>query len=475
MEEFNINEITRDNLSKEIFEEIVCDDNLWNDTKFNQWKIELLWWLVEYKNIKNIDAKYIEMTLKRLEKNEIPDYFRLVSKIKLIYNKYTEGSYGVKNNYALKSESDEINGLLFNDMVVRRCDNITANKNIIGEIKTGCIEINATSSGIYKVWFGTTRLPIDESDLNKGFKNERGNGDVHYGKCNVFIPKSHRFGETGRSWFERWIKFDFENDNLKLKSIIPCRSESDFWSDLKNELSENEGDALVFLHGYNNSFEDSAIRAAQIGFDLKVSGVTAFFSWPSKSDVSGYPDDVASIEASEEAITNFLLDFTKKSGATKVHLIAHSMGNRGLVRALNNIQHKLEKDSKVPFGQIILAAPDLDVQLFKNLAYLYPKLSERTTLYTSPKDKAVALSKWLHDYPRVGIVPPITIVKDIDTIKVEIEGFSLFELGHGYFAEAESILHDIFDLLRHNSKPSDRQRLSQQQTEIGDVYWLMKS
>ena len=44
--------------------------------------------------------------------------------------------------------------------------------------------------------------------------------------------------------------------------------------------SGEEPHALLYLHGYNTSFEEAAIRAAQIGFDLKVPGATAFFSWP---------------------------------------------------------------------------------------------------------------------------------------------------------------------------------------------------
>lgn len=327
---------------------------------------------------------------------------------------------------------------------------------------------------LYPVWFGTTRKPLDATDITKGFSNQRDNS-VHYGKCNVFIPESHRFGETGRPWFQRWIKLDFEDDNLQLREIVPCNSADSFWSNLQNEFLENEGDALVFLHGYNTSFEEAAIRAAQIGFDLKVSGATAFFSWASKGKVKSYPADAASIEGSEEAITNFLLDFTQKSGASKVHLLAHSMGNRGLLRALEKIQHKLKENSPIPFGQIILAAPDLDVKLFKDLAYLYPKLSERTTLYASPKDKAVGLSRWLHGYQRVGIVPPITVVDGIDTIKTEIEGFNLFELGHSYFAEAESILHDMFDLLRYNSSPSNRQRPIEAKTESDEIYWTIRN
>jgi hypothetical protein len=34
----------------------------------------------------------------------------------------------------------------------------------------------------------------------------------------------------------------------------------------------------VYIHGYNVSFEEAVIRAAQMGYDLKVEGVTALFS-----------------------------------------------------------------------------------------------------------------------------------------------------------------------------------------------------
>lgn len=352
--------------------------------------------------------------------------------------------------------------------VIRRVDYanvILTEKNLDKEYKNFI-----KNNKIYPVWFGTTRKPLDDSDLSKGFGNNR-DRKVHYGLCGVFIPESHHFGEVGRPWFKRWIKLDFHDDNLKLKTIIPVVNCNDFWSKFKQNFNENNNDVLVFIHGYNTTFEEAAIRSAQIGFDLRVPGATAFFSWASKGNEKDYTRDEASIEGSEKAITEFLSNIVEKSGAAKIHLIAHSMGNRGLLRAFEKIFMDIKINLKIPFGQVILAAPDLDVELFQNVSHIYTKLSERTTIYVSPKDKAVGLSKWFHGFDRVGFTPPVTVANGIDTINVTGE-FDLLDLGHSYFAEAESILHDIYELLRHNTPPSQRQRL-REATDRQGKYWIM--
>ena len=201
----------------------------------------------------------------------------------------------------------------------------------------------------------------------------------------VFVPEAHRFGETGSSFWERLRRFDLRDDRLRLQHVE--RQERDvFFADIQRRMqaardSGEQPHALFFLHGFNVSFEDAAIRAAQIGCDLKVTGATAFFSWPSRGSVAAYPADEASIEASEGAITDFLVDFTANCRASKVHVIAHSMGNRGLLRALQRIAANAETRGKVKFGQIFLAAPDVDRDLFLDLAHLYPTHAERTTLY----------------------------------------------------------------------------------------------
>ena len=169
--------------------------------------------------------------------------------------------------------------------------------------------------------------------------------------------------------------------------------------------------------------------------------------------VTGYPIDEATIEPSESAITDFLVDFTTHCGAENIHVIAHSMGNRGLLRALQRIAANAQMQGKVKFGQVFLAAPDVDRDLFLDLAHLYAEHAERTTLYASAHDKPVHLSAKLHDAPRAGFFVPYTVAAGVDTVAVP--DFDIDLLGHSYFAQAEALLHDIYDLMRHGKPPAN--------------------
>jgi esterase/lipase superfamily enzyme len=314
----------------------------------------------------------------------------------------------------------------------------------------------AADGTVYPVWFGTNRKPDGEG----GFGHERHDRTTR-GRAEVLIPEAHRFGETGSPFWKRLLRFDLRDDQLRLQQVT-TQERSAWLAELQQALRDarESGDtphALLYLHGFNVTFEDAAIRAAQIGFDLKVPGVTAFFSWPSRGSVAAYPADEASIEASEQAITDFLVDFAANCGAEKVHVIAHSMGNRGLLRALQRIAANAETWGRVGFGQIFVAAPDVDRDLFLDLARLYPEHGERTTLYASDGDLAVHLSAKLHDAPRAGYYTPYTVTAGVDTVAVP--DFDIDLLGHSYFAQAEALLHDIFDLMRHNQPPAQRQRI----------------
>jgi pimeloyl-ACP methyl ester carboxylesterase len=217
----------------------------------------------------------------------------------------------------------------------------------------------------YMVWYGTNRRRYDASDLTKGYSAKR-DSKVHYGSCRVYIPEAHKIGSLGSRWWKRVITRS--DDRLKLRKIKETDSTS-FWHQIAfrlSRLSVAERHAVIFVHGYNVSFHDAALRAAQIGFDLSVKGTMAFFSWPSQGSLGGYMADSATIEASEQDITDFMTDFVTHSGAEAVHVIAHSMGNRGVLRAVNRIAQQAQQRSGVPFGQVILAAADVDSDNFSS-------------------------------------------------------------------------------------------------------------
>lgn len=194
----------------------------------------------------------------------------------------------------------------------------------------------------------------------------------------------------------------------------------------------------------------------------------AFFSWPSHGRPIGYLADEATIEASENQITAFLEDFVGKAGARRVHLIAHSMGNRGLLRAVNRIASSAVARSGKPFGQIILAAPDVDRRTFKMLHEAYAAVAERTTLYVSGTDHAVRSSRGLHAMDRVGLTPPVTVLPNIDTISVTKVDLSF--LGHGYVAGCRPVLTDMHQVLVSDIEPARRAGLSALSTPDGG-YW----
>jgi esterase/lipase superfamily enzyme len=150
------------------------------------------------------------------------------------------------------------------------------------------------------------------------------------------------------------------------------------------------------------------------------------------------------------------------------------MGNRGLLRAMQRIVARVEaKSLSVRFGQVILAAPDVDRELFGDLHSALLGVGARTTLYVSQKDLAVELSSWIHDFDRVGFAPPVTVVDGIDTVNVT--GIDLSLLGHGYVAEAREVLTDMKQLVEYSAPPEKRAGLMVEQTPQGKRYWQIRS
>jgi esterase/lipase superfamily enzyme len=311
------------------------------------------------------------------------------------------------------------------------------------------------SGTCYPVWFGTNRKPLDRNNPSAGFGSEP-DERLHFGKRIVRIPLSHRPGELGSPLWQRLLTG--VDDRLTVDPAMVL-SEDAFVRDVRSflgALDPRDRNVLVYIHGFNTSFDEAAKRAAQLGFDLKVPGITAFYSWPSLANITAYSGDLSRIEASEQFLADFLVRTTTLVERGKVHLIAHSMGNRGLLAAMHRATTQAALRTGVRFGQIFLAAPDVDARSFAQLASVYPLAAEHTTLYVADQDKALLALEWATAEARAGGAPPVLVLPGIDTVRVR--GWSLFRLGHSYVAEDASVLRDIRTVL-HWQEPPERRRV----------------
>lgn len=246
----------------------------------------------------------------------------------------------------------------------------------------------------------------------------------------------------------------------------------EFVTTLRDSLaSADRRDALLFVHGYNVSFTDAARRAAQIAVDLKFPGRTLLYSWALLAIRTSTPSTRLRIEWSAPHFQQFLRLALPESGASAVRVIAHSMGNRALVRALERFDTAILPPNAAGLRQVVFAAPDVDRDVFRQIATAFRQRAERLTLYASSSDIALTASKLVHGYSRAGdAADALVIVDGIDTIDASLADTSLIGLRHSYFGTKRSVLNDIFALIHHGHGPAHRFDLEAAHSPRG-AYW----
>jgi esterase/lipase superfamily enzyme len=327
---------------------------------------------------------------------------------------------------------------------------------------------------VVRIFYATDRKVSGKPDPAAYYAGTRGNGDLDLGICDVSLPRDHRMAKLEAPSIWNFEFRDTPGKHMVLLKVQPQPVEA-FFTELSGRVqSSQRKEAFVFVHGYNESFEKAARRTAQLAYDLGFEGAPILYSWPSRGSWVDYPADEATIEWTIPHLKEFLTTVAIKSQAQRVHLIAHSMGNRALAAALKEIADNQQGPRSVPlFKEIVLAAPDIDAEVFTQLAQDIQKAGERITLYASSKDEALVASQKFHGgFPRAGESGrAIVAVSGMDTIDASAVDTGL--LGHSYYLGKQSILSDLFNLLRDGNPPEARVGLKPVE-ESGKRYWIFK-
>ena len=319
------------------------------------------------------------------------------------------------------------------------------------------------------VFYATDRLQLPKLTGGVQYSRQRSlMGSIHYGKCEVSIPASHKVGKLETPSI---LRLEFRPDPKKHIVLTKTNSleEEEFFVQAKASVSRSTTrDAFIFIHGYNVSFEDAARRTGQMAYDLDFVGAPVFYSWPSNGKVADYPKDETNITWSTPHFQRFLKLMSERSGAGRIHIIAHSMGNRAVCDALKALSYDI--NAQLKFNHLVLAAPDIDAETFQELAATLQRLTGRITLYQSSKDKALSASKGIHGNPRAG--EPLLVIPGLDTI--DASQIDTDFLGHSYFSSNWPLLSDIHAILFDDKPPAGRFGLMAMEHKDGRYYAFRK-
>lgn len=237
--------------------------------------------------------------------------------------------------------------------------------------------------------------------------------------------------------------------------------------------------ALLFVHGYNNTFEHALRRAAQLARDLNFDGPVLVFAWPSQGSFLHYGTDKDAAKASITALAG-LLDGVMRAmdGEARLHVIAHSMGNRVLLPALTQTDVAL----KGMLGEVILASPAIDIAAFHAaLGTLVGREQGRYTLYASRHDRAL-YTGYFREFGTnlAGFVTngePV-LHRGLDSIDVSEAGNigDRLDYNHDIFATNPVITEDMRQLIQARTRPpgSRLPNLLAKTGVSGEVFWVYK-
>lgn len=338
------------------------------------------------------------------------------------------------------------------------------------EVERGRREAGEPNYRIVQVFYVTDRRDSGSADPMLRYVNERAaGGAVSKGTCDVSIPYTHQSGSLESP---SWIRLEYRPDPSKhvvLRNVNALASDA-FYRQLSDRVGKSKDkEIVVFIHGFNNSFEDAARKMAQLTWDMQFDGAPILYSWPSRNKLLGYTEDEDTVQWTAFHLRAFLEELAERSDARKIHLIAHSMGNRALTAALQIIAAKRQRNAPAIYDQVVLAAPDIGADTMELLSSEVRPLAKRMTLYASNSDDALILSKYLHGGSRAGGKDTfLLIAPGIDTIDASAARTDF--MGHAYFDNSVNIITDIQKMFATAASPEARRLIPGYLRDL--KYWI---
>lgn len=311
-----------------------------------------------------------------------------------------------------------------------------------GDVRGVLTPVASTVPGTSKVTMLVATTRAADPDAGVLYSGER--GKPSFAEMTISLPPDSRRKVGEVQWPSR----------------LPGNPETDFVTLKVDKLDAKTGLArlhervsrvpkrrvMVFVHGFNNRFEDAVYRFAQIVHDSNADVVPVLFTWPSRGSLFAYGYDRESATYSRNALENLLQALARDPAIGEVSLLAHSMGNWV---ALESLTQMAVRNRGIPpkIANVMLASPDVDADVFRTQIAEMTGRRPNFTLFVSQDDRALAVSRRVWgNKDRLGAVDP-----DVEPYKTEFEKDRITvlnltklrtgdSLNHGKFAESPEVV-----------------------------------
>ncbi|WP_169054046.1 alpha/beta fold hydrolase [Nitratireductor sp. XY-223] len=301
--------------------------------------------------------------------------------------------------------------------------------------------VDTDVADIERVFVATVRAPTRRNEMR--FSAER-DDRLHFVDIEVSVPKERKVGKlVGPSDAPDPAK---QFGAVRIESFD---SDAAFVAAVDKEMLKRppqERVAFVFVHGYNTKFGEAVYRHAQLRRDYNVRAVPVTYSWPSAGKLEGYLYDRDSVQYARDGLIK-TLKLLQRSKARSTFLVAHSMGTLLTMETLRQVSISGDKPLLRSVGALVLAAPDIDNDVFKEQVGKIDPLPEPFVMFVSSKDQALRASQFIRrGTPRVGEGKEIATWQSLGITVVDLSGVKDGGLTrHGVYASSPTLIRIIQD------------------------------
>lgn len=285
-------------------------------------------------------------------------------------------------------------------------------------------EVSRAGATVVPILVASTRNVTEDGQ----FGRDRGDG-LSFGRFDVSVPPKRRVGEVSLPGWRTNPRRHFAMLNSEV-----FNGEAMFRSQIAAQLvgrRKGARNAVVFVHGYNTSYEDGLYRFAQFYTDLGLEDVPVHYSWPSGQNLLRYGYDRDSMLFARDGFEDMLRDIVD-AGAERILIVGHSMGSMLIMETLREIAIARDERVRGKIGGVILVSPDIDLDVFRGQVARIGELPQPFVIFSSKRDRVLsfAANEIYGDKPRLGNLEMEGELSDLDVTVVDVSDYSTGILNH---------------------------------------------